>query len=74
MRKHRFLDQETLDFIKSPLVMTICGVVATLMAFSAGIIYARNTADVVFSNEGWCCVQIGRYQRILWEEEAPPFP
>lgn len=68
--------QDVLDFIKSPVGTIICCVIATLMAFSAGVKYARNTAELVYSNEDFCSLRIGSVQKTYWEKDVyvPPFP
>lgn len=77
MRKTRIISmQEILDFIKSPLCVAICGIIATLMAFLSGIDYARNTAELVYSREDFCSLRIGGVQKTYWEKDVyvPPFP
>lgn len=71
MRKTRIIsEQEVLDFIKSPLGIAICGIIATLMAFLSGIAYARNTAELVYSHEDFCSLRIGGVQETFWEDSV----
>lgn len=75
MRKTRIItDQEVLDFIKSPLCIAICGIIACLIAFNTGIQYARRTVEVHSIVQHLAFIEIAGEERMYeldWCESQP---
>jgi len=66
--------RDILSYLRKPLGMFICGVLATLLAFNAGLRYARANVEVHSITRYLAFIEIAGQEHIYeldWEEPEP---
>lgn len=68
--------QDVLHFLRTPLCIFICGILASVMAFNAGIKYSRMHLEVHSITRNLACIEIAGEEHMYeldWIEPEPLF-